>query len=84
MTTLEQKILETLIELETTVKSMPTAQPKPSLQPLFARLDALAQQLPKGINPNLQHYLRNKSYEKARLELQGRDEENLRGNCGPR
>jgi hypothetical protein len=28
------------------------------------------------------HYLRKKSYEKARLWLEGRDAENARGNCG--
>ena len=82
MTALEQKILDTLIELENTVKSLPTAKPKPSLQPLFARLDALAAQLPKGSDPTLLHYLDKKSYEKARLALEGRDAENRRGQCG--
>jgi hypothetical protein len=82
MTTLEQNILESLIELEDTVKLMATTRPKPNLQPLFARLDALTQQLPKGTDPNLLHYLHKKSYEKARLTLQGREAENRRGNCG--
>ena len=82
MTTLEQKILDTLIELENTVKSLPTATPKPSLQPLFARLHALTDQLPKGTDPTLLHYLDKKSYEKARLALEGRDAENRRGQCG--
>jgi hypothetical protein len=81
MTSLEQNILETLIELENTVKSLPRANPKPSLQPLFSKLDALTNQLPKGTDPNLLHYLHKKSYEKARLALEGRDAENPRGNC---
>ena len=82
MTTLENQILESLVELETTVKSMSTAKPKPSLQPLFARLDDLTRQLPRTTDPGLMHYLNKKSYEKARLFLQGRDSENAEGNCG--
>jgi hypothetical protein len=53
------------------------------LQGIFARLDALTAQLPKGSDPNLLHYLHKKSYEKARLLLQGRDAENARGSCAP-
>ena len=81
MTTLEQNILDTLLELENTIRMMPTAKPKPSLQPLFARLDALTNELPKGTDPNLLHYLHKRSYEKARLALQGRDAENRRRKC---
>jgi hypothetical protein len=81
MTNLESNILQTLIELEKTIKAMPAASSKPNLQPLFARIDELAAQLPKGTDPNLRHYLHNKSYEKARLSLEGRDAENRRGNC---
>ena len=82
MTELEKNILESLLELETTVKAMATARPKPSLQPLFARLDDLTGQLPRNASPDLLHYLHKKSYEKARLFLQGRDAENAEGNCG--
>jgi hypothetical protein len=78
---LEQQILAALLELETTVKAMPTANPKPSLLPLFARLDELTHQLPRDTDPTLLHYLHKKSYEKARLFLQGRDAENQLGNC---
>ena len=46
-----------------------------------ARIDELAKQLPRGANPALLHYLQKKSYEKARLFLQGRDAENQAGNC---
>jgi hypothetical protein len=81
MTQTEQRILETLLELETAVKSMATASPKPDLQNYFRRLDELAAQLPRGSDPNLLHYLQKKSYEKARLFLQGRDAENAAGNC---
>jgi hypothetical protein len=70
MTNQEQAVLDTLLELETAVNSMRTANPKPDLQDLFSRLDKLASQLPKGTDPQLRHYLANKSYEKARLLLQ--------------
>ncbi len=81
MTETEQAILHSLVELDNTVKAMPTANPKPSLLPLFARLDELTRQLPKTTSPDLLHYLHKKSYEKARLWLEGRDAENARGNC---
>jgi hypothetical protein len=82
MTNFEKKTLAVLLELEATVKTMATANPKPSLQPLFARLDDLTRLLPRNTHPELLHYLRQKSYQKARLFLQGRDAENAEGNCG--
>jgi hypothetical protein len=81
MTATEQDILNTLIELERTVEAMPHATPKPSLLPLFSRLDDLTRALPAGSDPLLMHYLHKKSYQKARLFLQGRDAENTAGNC---
>lgn len=81
MTQTEQQILDTLVELEDSVRRMKTDTPKPNLLPIFSRLDALAQTLPAGTDPLLLHYLRKKSYEKARLFLQGRDAENAAGNC---
>jgi hypothetical protein len=81
MNELEQEILESLLALEAAVKAMPTANPKPNLQTLFTRLDDLTVRLPKNTDPNLLHYLHKKSYEKARLFLQGRETENARGNC---
>jgi hypothetical protein len=81
MTELEQNILAALLELERTVAAMPLANPKPSLLPLFARLDDLTRSLPPSSDPLLLHYLHKKSYEKARLFLQGREAENARGNC---
>jgi hypothetical protein len=77
----ERQILQTLVELEAAVKAMPAANPKPNLLPLFARLDELTRQLPRNAPPDLLHYLHKKSYEKARLFLEGRDAENARGNC---
>jgi hypothetical protein len=76
-----QNILASLVELDNAVKSMPTANPKPNLLPLFARIDELTKQLPRNADPTLLHYLHKKSYEKARLFLQDRDAENQVGNC---
>ena len=81
MSDTEQAILQALNELDAVVKSMPAAGPKPNLLPIFDRLDALAHQLPKGAQPDLVHYLNRKSYQKARLLLEGRDPENARGSC---
>jgi len=77
----EKDLLKALVELAETVKAMPAANPKPSLLPLFSRLDELTRQLPPGTDPALLHYLHKKSYEKARFYLQGRDAENQAGNC---
>lgn len=81
MTGTERDILESLLELERAVASMPTANPKPNLLPLFTRIHDLTRQLPHDADPSLLHYLHKKSYEKARLFLQGREAENARGNC---
>jgi hypothetical protein len=81
ITAIEQTLLTALVELEEAGNSMRTANPKPNLQALFARVDELANQLPRGADPTLLHYLQKKSYEKARLFLQGRDAENQAGNC---
>ena len=77
----EIEILTALKQLHETVKAMPTANPKPSLLPVFTHLDELTKQLPRDADPTLLHYLHKKSYEKARLFLQGRDAENQVGNC---
>jgi len=74
-------LLNALVELDNAVKSMPAANPKPSLLPIFSRIDELAKQLPRDTAPALLHYLHKKSYEKARLWLEGRDVENQAGNC---
>ena len=81
MSTTEQDILQALLELENTVKAMAEANPKPNLSPLFNRIDALTDQLPKNSDPALLHYLHRKSYEKARLWLEGRDAQNQAGSC---
>jgi hypothetical protein len=81
MSPTERNILRTLIELENAVKTMATTIPKPNLSPLFTRIDALTDQLAKDTDATLLHYLHRKSYEKARLWLEGRDTENPAGSC---
>jgi hypothetical protein len=81
MTEVENEILAALVELENTVKTMGTTHPKPDLRSRFTRLDELTSKLPKGTSPDLLHYLHKKSYEKARLLLEGKDAENARGTC---
>jgi hypothetical protein len=81
MHVVEKEILAALKQLDTAVKSMPAANPKPDLLQHFARIDELARQLPRDTDPTLLHYMHKKSYEKARLFLNGRDAENQVGNC---
>jgi hypothetical protein len=67
----EKKLLEALVELEAAVKSMPTANPKPDLLPIFSRIDGLTNQLPPQ-DSELRHFLQRKSYSKAKLLLENR------------
>jgi len=81
MTESERAILQSLIELDDAVKAMPAANPKPNLLPLFARLEELTRGLPPDTSPELFHYLGKKSYEKARLWLEGRQGQIAKGGC---
>ena len=81
MTATERNLLTALTELEQVVALMPAANPKPDLLARFDRIDALTRQLPEDADPALLHYLRKKSYEKARLWLEGRDDRNQPGSC---
>ncbi len=82
ITSLEKSILEALVALDEAVKGLRTAGTKPDLGSMFSRLDELVAQLPPGTDPNLLHYMRKKSYQKAMYFLQGRDAENVHGTCG--
>ena len=81
MTELERNILGALTDLDAAVKTMPTANSKPDLLPLFQRIEELAGQLPRGTPRDLLHYLQRKSYEKARQWLEGRWAEIQKGGC---
>jgi hypothetical protein len=82
MNSIEKDLLQALVELDNSVKTLRTATPKLNLTEMFVRIDTLADQLPKDADPSLLHYLKKKSYQKARLFLEGRDAENAVGNCG--
>jgi len=82
VTELESTIHQRLLDLDRAVRSMPTANPKPNLLPLFTQLDELAAQIPRDGDLELKHFLHRKSYEKARLHLEGRRVEVPRGVCG--
>ena len=79
---------DTLTRLAGTLDEYLAAVPRqkepnpPDLMALFARLDALEAEVDASYPAQLRHYLHQKSYRKAHLYLQGRDAENLRGNCG--
>ncbi len=81
MTSNEQSILHVLKALDAAAKITPEDGPRPSMLPLFARLDELTRRLPPETAPDLMHFLHHKSYEKARLWLEGRNAENERGEC---
>ena len=81
MTDLERKIHGALVGLEEGIAAMRTAKTKPDLVAMFDHIESLAQQLPAGTSRDLLHYLQKKSYQKARLFLEGRDKENHRGGC---
>ncbi len=81
MTELEKEILQALLGLEDAVARLGGAGPKPDLLPLFARIEELGRRLPAGTDPNLNHYLQKKSYQKARQLLQGLVVEAPSGAC---
>ena len=72
MTSAEAEILAVLEQLQTTVAQMSTANPKPDLKPLFAKLDQLTKALPKDADSQLLHFLHRGSYEKATQWLQAK------------
>jgi hypothetical protein len=76
----EQQLLDALVELDNAIKAMPAIGAKPNLLLLFSRIDQLAGQLSPTADPGLRHFLQSKSYEKARLFLQGRDADDQIGN----
>lgn len=74
MTETEQRLLDTLLELEGAVANV-NVDPKPDLLAIFGRLDTLTTKMANNAPPDLLHYLQKKSYHKARLFLQGQDPE---------
>jgi hypothetical protein len=82
MSTVEQEILAALLELEDAVKRLKTAGYGPVLGDVLSRLDGLTASLPPDADGDLRHYLQRKSYEKARMWLEGRRTGIPSGACG--
>ncbi|HZT21403.1 MAG TPA: hypothetical protein VFB55_00700 [Verrucomicrobiae bacterium] len=80
-TALEETLLQALLELERAAQPPSPEAPRPDWPRLWTRIDELTAQLPPDADPRLRHYLRQKSYQKARLFLQGREAENQTGQC---
>lgn len=78
--TTEQNLIGAIQELESAV-AVVNVEPKPDLLPHFSRIDELTDQLPGDTDRELMHYLRNKSYAKARLCLEGRQTDIEKGAC---
>jgi hypothetical protein len=74
MNTAERELMEALVGFERLVGSG-VPGPKPGLGEALARIDAASRRLPVGTPPDLLHYLGKRSYEKARLWLEGKDPE---------
>ncbi len=69
MTETESAILEQLRQLDD------TAARRGDVLPILTELTRLTRSLPPGADPDLLHYLNRRSYEKARLFLEGIDPE---------
>ena len=69
MTDDEHELWTTLDELKQSVEQKQPAAAKPDLLKIFGRLDELTDRLSGHGDPALIHYLRRRSYEKARLWL---------------
>ena len=78
--TTEQNLIGAIKKLESAA-AVVNVKPKPDLLTHFSRIDELTVQLPSDTNPELMHYLRNKSYAKALLYLEGRQTEIEKGAC---
>jgi hypothetical protein len=84
VTATEEKLARLAATLDEYLDAVPRqreANP-PDLLAIFAKLDALEAEMGPEVHPQLRHYLHQKSYRKAHIFLEGRDAENLRGNCG--
>lgn len=82
MTTTERELLGALQDLENAAAALRAGGPQPDLRAILERLRGLTAALPPETEPDLLHYMRRQSYEKARLHLLGRSSENAAGSCG--
>ena len=81
MNTIESRLLAALGALNACVGPRPAGSPPPDVRPHLAELDRLTRELPSHADPELLHYLHRRSYDKARLYLEGRMAEIQKGGC---
>lgn len=60
--------------LEAAVAEGRPPAPNPALRPALARVEALVQQMPADVDPQLRHFLQRGSFVKARFWLEGNRE----------
>ncbi|HPA21545.1 MAG TPA: hypothetical protein PLU30_27650 [Verrucomicrobiae bacterium] len=73
----------TLATLETALRAIKTAaSERLDCRDHLARLDEIARLAGSSLPSDLRHYLRNRSYDKALLLLQGHDPETSPARCG--
>lgn len=70
-TVFEEAAWEALRDLESAVAAGRPPAPNPALRPALARVEALTQQMPADVHPQLRHYLQRGSLQKARYWLEG-------------
>ncbi len=75
MNSLELAVFDALLELENAARGLKAGNRKGDISRLIARIEDLTHHLPPETAPELRHYLERKSYQKARLFLEGRDAE---------
>lgn len=78
MNAVEAELLEALRNLEGVVGTGAPG-PRPGLAAALAQVESAGRRLPPGTAPDLLHYVQKRSYEKARLWLEGEDPE--KGAC---
>jgi DNA phosphorothioation-dependent restriction protein DptG len=72
MTDTEHQLHAALVALEAAARPETREAPRPNLQPLFERIDALTAALPADADRQLRHFLERKTYAKAREWLEDR------------
>ncbi len=71
----ETSVLKTLHALEAAIAAGRPPSPNPTLRTVLSQLDQLTTELPPTIRADLRHYLQKRSYQKARILLEGGDPE---------
>ena len=71
----EDSVLKALHALEAAIAAGRPPSPNPALRIVLAQLDQLTTELPPTTRTGLGHYLQKRSYQKAKILLEGGDPE---------